>query len=331
VLAFLALRFRLVICRIGSAIALALATGGLLHRLPLHRKPYDLVLNLPFASWAFVIVCAAVVTYLVHRYRKDALKLDAYWAGGAALVAFVLGCTLVSMEVVQIWSVAPSAERVAHYRTHALSSLVVVWALIPLLASLALYLRKFPRWTPLALASYGVGVLVLLASLVHYEVKSEWLCLNATFLPKLLFAASLWYGGAILRRMDCRVEGNVATVVGHAVLALLLAFEMDRWADWSELVSDKIGLSLISAAWGVQAFTLVVLGLMTKNKARRMVGFALFALTLGKVWLVDLSEVAQVYRIISFMATGFLLLGAAYCYHRFNDMLTEEHNQGESS
>ncbi len=251
--------------------------------------------------------------------------------GAAALGAYVLGCALVSMEVAQVWDVAASVDRVAHHRTHQMSSLVVVWALIPLLTSLALYLRKLPRWTPLALVSYGVGALVFLGGLGQYQLDSEWLCLNATFLPKLLFAASLWYGGVILRRMDCKVEGNVATVAGHAVLALLLAFEMDRWADWSELVSDKIGMSLISAAWGVHAFTLVALGLVTKNKARRLVGFVLFALTVGKVWLVDLQEVAQVYRIISFTATGFLLLGAAYCYHRFNDMLTEEHNQGEPS
>ena len=44
--------------------------------------------------------------------------------------------------------------------------------------------------------------------------------------------------------------------------------------------------------------------------------FAVFAVTLGKVFLVDMGEVEAVYRILSFLVLGLMMLAGALLYHR---------------
>ena len=42
----------------------------------------------------------------------------------------------------------------------------------------------------------------------------------------------------------------------------------------------------------------------------------LIAFTIGKVFLFDVSELQQGYRILSFIALGGVLMGISYVYHR---------------
>lgn len=89
-----------------------------------------------------------------------------------------------------------------------------------------------------------------------------------------------------------------------------------------------MGISLISAAWAVQAFVVIWVGLVTRNRLFRYLGFVLFFLTVGKTVLLDMSELEKVYRIVSFAASGFLLLAAGYFYQRYSARLLER-PQGE--
>jgi uncharacterized membrane protein len=49
----------------------------------------------------------------------------------------------------------------------------------------------------------------------------------------------------------------------------------------------------------------------------RYAALGLFGLTIGKVFLIDLSELEAIYRIASFFVLGLVLLGVSYIYQRF--------------
>ena len=72
----------------------------------------------------------------------------------------------------------------------------------------------------------------------------------------------------------------------------------------------------ISIAWAVYAAALVGVGFWKKREAMRWVGLGVFALTVGKVFLVDMAQLAAVYRIGSFLVLGALLVGASFLYQR---------------
>ena len=64
----------------------------------------------------------------------------------------------------------------------------------------------------------------------------------------------------------------------------------------------------------------------------RYLAIALLAGTIGKVFLVDLAQLDRVYRVLSVIGLGVLLIVASYCHQRFMaDDDGPEGTAGESS
>jgi uncharacterized membrane protein len=302
-----------------------LAASGLLYRLPLHEYRFVPVFNVPFGSWVAVIAAACGAGYLLIRDKEGAGYRII--AAGAYLLGFALGCALLTMEISHFWSL----YRPEHYHIHQLSSLMVLWSLIPAGTAAFLGRKNLAAWMPASLVCYAIGAIVFLAGLGWYNLPTSWLVINYTFPARLTFVLSLWFAGKLLRGTNPEEASTAFTATGHLFLTILLAVELYRWSDHTDLVSERMAVSLISAAWAVQAFVLVWFGLVARNRACRIIGFALFGLTIAKVCLFDLSAVERVYQIISFIASGLLALGAGYFYQRYSPILLGEDDEEKPS
>jgi hypothetical protein len=291
VLVFLGIRFRQIICRAGGIVALILAGGGLLFRLPLHTEFFTPLFNVPFGSWAFVIAIAATSATLLSRDKESRDLWHQTLIGTASLLAFALALLLLSLEVSQFWTIS---HPIPQYRTYETRSLVILWSLIPAITAWVLQRRGLREWMALSWVCLGIGALMLLRSLSHYDLPSPWLMANATFAPNLLFGGCLWWCARLSRESNFKLPADVQALAGHGVLALLLACELERWGRYSHLITPKMGISLISAAWAVQAFVVIWVGLVTRNRLLRYLGFVLFFLTVGKTVLLDMSELEKV-------------------------------------
>ena len=322
VLVAIGVRFRQTIPKWGGVGALFLAAGGLLYRLPLHRVGFTPIFNIPFGSWGMVIAAAVAAFVLLYKDRET--EEHRPLAAASFLLAFALGCALPTMELSLFWTIHPGKD----YRIHEYSSLAVLWALIPSAVAAFVYRRQLPSWMPLAWVCYVIGIGIFLAGLSHYGLSDVWLILNTSFLSKLVFIVSLWWGAFASRRSHPGIAPDVLESLGHGLLAILAATEVVRWAEdyW---VSSRVGMSLISAVWALQALVLIWLGLFTRTRLRRIAGFALFAVCVGKILVVDMSTLKAVYRIVSFFAGGVLLITAGYFYQRYSPMLLGEEEKKE--
>jgi len=328
VLVLLGIRFRQIICKVAGFVALILAAGGLLFRLPLHSALFTPFFNIPFGSWSFVIAMTAISAYLLHRNQKNQEKWHDALTGISFLLALSLTCFLLSVEVSQNWTLN---HPFAHYRTYETSSLVVLWSLIPMVIASNLVRKGAKAWMPLSWVCFGIGAIVLFVSLEHYSYPSRWLALNASFLPKLIFVLSLWGGARLSRRLDLKNAADVQTLAGHGFLALLVALECERWGHYSGIITAKMGISLISAAWAVQAFIVIWIGLAKRSPLLRYLGFVLFFLAVGKTLIIDMSEFEKVYRIVSFAACGLLLVATGYFYQRYSSRILERPNSEQGA
>lgn len=74
---------------------------------------------------------------------------------------------------------------------------------------------------------------------------------------------------------------------------------------------------------------LLLLGFLRGSAFLRWQALVLLAIAIGKVFLVDVSELSQGYRIFSFLALGILLLAVSFAYQRdwLNLRGSERHNQ----
>ncbi len=321
VLVFLGIRFRQTISKMAGIAALVLAAIGLLHRLPLHNLVFIPVFNIPFGSWSSVIAMSALSSYLLYRQGKSEDRWHSILASTSFLLAVSLTCLLTSMEVSQFWTIN---FREILFQTYEASSLIFLWSLIPEAITFIIWRKKAREWMPLAWACFAIGALVLFTGLEHYTYRSRWLFVNMVFAPRLIFVLSLLWGATLYRQLAVRRAPEVQTLIAHALLALLLALEFDRWGRYGDLITPKMGVSLISAAWGVQAFIVIWVGLAKRDHLLRYLGFVLFLVTVGKTLVFDMSQVEKVYRIISFAASGVLLVAAGYFYQRYSSKILEK-------
>lgn len=79
----------------------------------------------------------------------------------------------------------------------------------------------------------------------------------------------------------------------------------------------------ISVLWAVWSIAMVVVGFRQKSAALRKVSLGLFAITLVKVFLFDMSNISTPYRIVSFIILGLMLVGTSYLYYRFRGNLED--------
>jgi uncharacterized membrane protein len=162
---------------------------------------------------------------------------------------------------------------------------------------------------------------ITLALFAHAAPQSAPLFLNARFLLGLGLCAALFlYSASFRRRDEVRDLGNALFWAALPALLLLLSVEDYRyWTERAGLDPRRAGwvaqmsLSLI---WGLYAAALLGLGFWRRARALRFCALALFGLTALKLVLIDIAHVHQLYRIISFIALGILMIAASYLYHR---------------
>jgi uncharacterized membrane protein len=126
---------------------------------------------------------------------------------------------------------------------------------------------------------------------------------------------------ALLWRWEARSCGRreIAAVVLGVLGFAWLNFEVVRLVDYfSAAFADFVTAKQValSVLWGVVGLVAVVVGFARALRPLRYAALGLLGVTLGKILFVDLAQVRPVYRILSFVAVGALLLCVSFVYHR---------------
>ena len=87
-----------------------------------------------------------------------------------------------------------------------------------------------------------------------------------------------------------------------------------------ELPVRQQGQVLVSALWGLAGLGALLAGLRGDRHELRIGALALLFATIAKVFLYDLAALGSVYRVLSFLALGALLLAASFAYQRLRPM-----------
>ena len=76
------------------------------------------------------------------------------------------------------------------------------------------------------------------------------------------------------------------------------------------------GHTVVSAFWGALGLSALYVGLKQRSRPLRLGGFALFGVSLAKLFLYDLAALSSVTRALSFLAVGVVLLLGGFFYQR---------------
>jgi uncharacterized membrane protein len=153
---------------------------------------------------------------------------------------------------------------------------------------------------------------VTLRELLTIILQRSWWELPVTIgVIGVLYGASALYRLALSRDSFGIEEGLHHGYAWAASLLLTLTLWRDVAHQWLSLACAAEGLALIA------------IGFLLKDRPFRTSGLLVFALMVLRVLFVDLAGAETVYRILSFIVVGAILLAASFAYARFTTKRTQ--------
>lgn len=201
-------------------------------------------------------------------------------------------------------------------------------------AIVALGLHERRDWLRLAGGTlFGVAVLSLFALLGTSIPANYTVALNPRAISTALVVA-LCYGIALLHhrypdRHGARPAMGAGLLAAQFVTVALLTHEIAAFFRVRQVAFT--GELLTSVTWGAYATALILVGLYRRYAPFRYFGIALFAITIVKVFFGDLAHLQQIYRVLSFIGLGLLLLLTSYLYQRMRGTLLAEEGPAEEA
>ena len=138
------------------------------------------------------------------------------------------------------------------------------------------------------------------------------------YLPNFLAVLALLGQQQIARRLPERYAlprgvQSATIILGSATLWRLVS-------DWVLLGP---GGFYLTASWSVLAFALFGCGVGLREKMYRWAGLGILAAALGRVIVIDVWTLEKIYRVLSFMALGIVLLVLGFIYNKYQEKIRQ--------
>jgi uncharacterized membrane protein len=172
-------------------------------------------------------------------------------------------------------------------------------------------------------AELGVTVFLALAAahVLTFDAPPAALLDGVDDLPRALVALAVFAAAALFasRQDDGRSAERRLVLEAAAATALVYAGSVaivDLATTGQPVEPGQTPQVLLSGFWSVLGLAALVIGLLRDDRRFRVGGLALLGVAVLKVFLYDLAALESIYRVLSFVALGLLLLAAAYAYQR---------------
>lgn len=229
---------------------------------------------------AYVMIVAGVVLfYVITAIELPALAATWWWlaaAGGIAAVA--------------VWR---NAEGLVIVGVLALLSVAIKWAVYDTLIR-RLTVGADVSGLPVLNWQFTAGVAIAAVFLIWLWQMRYW------DIP----------AGAAMMLLGNVLAGLLVTAAG--------TFEVDRYfqTEAAAIFTNRIQMMHMAYSlwWAIWAMALLGAGFIWARLELRYVAICILAATLAKVFIVDMRHTQAIYRILSFIGLGLLLLGGAFVY-----------------
>ncbi len=303
-------------------VAIRLLLNASVFEYPIGTSP---VLNWLLYGYGVPLLAFAAAAWLARRQGPGEEKFATLLEAGALAFAF----SLVTLEVRQLYHPGTPGSGAASLAES--GAMISAWAALAiglLAANRKALLSSVERAGRLLLALAASAALVFLGVLLNplwdHGAVGETPVFNLLLWSYGLPAVLLGLATPELRRRGSHKLPVALTTTVLILTFLLLTLEIRQAFHGTYLnVGLNSGASSIaerysySAAWILFGAALLVLGILRKVKALRYASLVVMLLSVGKVFLYDMSNLTDLYRVLSFFGLGMSLLALAWVYQRF--------------
>ncbi len=175
------------------------------------------------------------------------------------------------------------------------------------------------------------GSHVIMAYVTHLAVAM--LFVNLRFIVSVSVALAVLGYGIYLKQSQTtpplQTSSLVTGVFTAGTIGLFLVLNAEIYCVLSQIITDKestrwVTQMALSILWSLYATVLLIIGFWRRVRVLRLAALALFGGTALKLVLFDLAGAEEIYRIVSFIGLGLLMIAASYLYHRVEKKLSPE-------
>ncbi len=252
-----------------------------------------------------MVVAAALVTWLatfevLRSFRFEASIRSLFERPDLAVGVMVTATW--SINAIALWFIA----RRKHVELAIYALILTFLAAAKLVSVDTLFAAANGAWSDLTgiatNRTFIVGTGSIACVLIAYWSTKRWIKSESKFVNWPTVASSLIVSCAIL-----------ATWV--PTFEIVRVFRFEPWG--TSFKDSNLAMHVaISCYWSFAAISMLIIGFARNISVTRYAGIGLFTMTIGKVFLVDMSRLDMVYRVISFMVVGLLLILASFLYQR---------------
>lgn len=166
----------------------------------------------------------------------------------------------------------------------------------------------------------GLGLLVILRFFMYdFYLKSDVFCqtlplhinhniFTGSSIAILLYILAIWHSAHTKKNLHTADDWQNIYYWGLPSMATIIIFA---------LLGDCIPTRWISVAWTIQAVAVFAIGLVSNSKAFRMIALAIICIILLRVITYDIMGLATIYKIITFICLGIILMSMSLIYSKF--------------
>jgi len=105
--------------------------------------------------------------------------------------------------------------------------------------------------------------------------------------------------------------------------AIIVIGGLSLWLFVSRWVLEQASGFYLTASWSLLALAMFTCGIMLRERVYRWLGLGILACALGRVVVFDVWKLETLYRILSFMALGIVLLVLGFIYNKYQEKIRE--------
>ncbi|MBA3651693.1 MAG: DUF2339 domain-containing protein [Chthoniobacterales bacterium] len=284
-------------------------------------------------TWSWAISALAQVLQFWLVYRAVTLALPNEWMGLLPAI-FILPGAIGVWSLLKLYRADPATGD---------SRLAWQGGALLLFVSLIFPLQFDREWITLGWALEGVALLWLFGRLPHRGLRVVAVVPLAAAFARLALNPAVfdyhrragvrilnWYLYVYGITSFCllagaRIFGNPRLTTGERVapaVFLLLNLEIADYFSIGPTLTFSFSGNFArdmtySILWALFALGLIIAGMRIRQKAARYAGVGLLGITLAKLFLHDLSDLNELYRIGAFVGVAVILIAASFIYQRF--------------
>jgi hypothetical protein len=247
---------------------------------------------------ALVPMAALGMLSFATRHRLAARpETDARVREPVLQLAMLYRWVALPMSIWWVWEYIPARER--------------IW----LLALLGLFVFLLAGWqcSREALA-YGAVYTATALALFWLPLLND----STVYWPNLVVILILLGQRQFARRLPERYA--LEPGVHHAVI---LVGGLSIWLFLSRWVMESTSGFYLTACWSLLALTFFGTGVLLRERMYRWLGLGILGCALGRVVIFDIWKLEALYRVLSLMALGVVLLVLGFIYSRFQEKIRE--------